>query len=222
MRIDGRRFRFASPFVALVAASGCITLDGERFHEPAPVITTPAPSETVVSTPVPPESKPASQALPTVPKASAPSKPLPISLATALALADANPLDVQIADERVRAACARLDRAEALWLPNINLGLDYFRHDGQIQDIVGQVFTTSRSAFLVGAGPQAVVSVSDALFAPVAARQLVRSAQADARAARNDTTLAVATAYFNVPQARGDVAGAAEALRRADDLVART
>ncbi|QDU18504.1 Outer membrane efflux protein [Urbifossiella limnaea] len=147
---------------------------------------------------------------------------LPITLPAALALTGANALDIQIADERTRAAAARLDRANALWLPNVNVGVDYFRHDGQIQDIVGTVFTTSRSSLLLGVGPQAVVSTADAVFGPLAARQLVRAAEADARAARNDTTLAVAVAYFNVQQARGEVAGAADALRRAEDLVART
>jgi outer membrane protein TolC len=148
--------------------------------------------------------------------------PMPINLATALALANANPIDVQVAAERVRAASAQLDRATALRLPNLNLGVDYFRHDGQIQDIVGTVFTTSRSSFLLGAGPQAVIAVTDAIYAPLAAKQVLRAVRADEQAVRNDTALAVAVAYFNVQQARGDVAGAVESLRRADDLVSRT
>jgi outer membrane protein TolC len=160
--------------------------------------------------------------LPATPDAQSQGTPLPITLSTALTLTGANALDIQIADERVRTATAQLDRAKVLWLPNLNFGVDYFRHDGQIQDIVGTVFTTSRSSFLLGAGPQAVVSTSDAVFAPLAARQVARAAQFDAQASRNDTTLAVAIAYFNVQQARGEVAGAAESLRRAEDLVART
>jgi outer membrane protein TolC len=160
--------------------------------------------------------------VPATPAAQSQGTPLPITLPTALTLTGANALDIQIADERVRTATAQLDRAKVLWLPNLNFGVDYFRHDGQIQDIVGTVFTTSRSSLLVGAGPQAVVSISDAVFAPLAARQVARAAQFDAQASRNDTTLAVAVAYFNVQQARGEVAGAAESLRRAEDLVART
>lgn len=175
-----------------------------------------SPSETPLDT-----AKPVSASLPPVPPAGSQGTPLPVTLPTALTLTNANPLDIQIADERVRAASAQLDRAKVLWLPNLNFGVDYFRHDGQIQDIVGTVFTTSRSSFLLGAGPQAVVSVSDAVYAPLAARQVARAAQADARTVRNDTTLAVAVAYFNVQQARGEVAGAVESLRRAEDLVAR-
>jgi outer membrane protein TolC len=160
--------------------------------------------------------------LPTPPTAQSQGTPLPITLSSALCLTGANALDIQIADERVRTATAQLDRAKVLWLPNLNFGVDYFRHDGQIQDIVGTVFTTSRSSFLLGAGPQAVVSTSDAVFAPLAARQVKRAMQFDAQTSRNDTTLSVAVAYFNVQQARGEVAGAVESLRRAEDLVART
>jgi hypothetical protein len=105
----------------------------------------------------------ASPNLPAVPPAEIQGKPLPINLATALSLSGASPLDIGIAEARVRAASAGLDRANVLWLPNINLGIDYFRHDGQIQDIVGNVFTTSKSSFLLGAGPQAVFATSDAI-----------------------------------------------------------
>jgi outer membrane protein TolC len=164
----------------------------------------------------------ATVALPAAPAAAAQGKPLPITLPTALALSDASPLDIQIAGERLRAASAALDRANVLWLPNVNLGVDYFRHDGQIQDVAGTVFTTSKSSFFLGAGPQVVFPVSDALFAPLAARQGVRARLADVQAARNDTVLRVAEAYFTVQQARGEVAGAIDALRRAEELVALT
>src|SRR5262249_36543731 len=43
----------------------------------------------------------------------------------------------------------------------------------------------------------------------------------DLRAATNDSLLAVAEAYFNVQQARGELAGAADVVRRAEDLVQR-
>ena len=40
--------------------------------------------------------------------------------------------------------------------------------------IVGNVFGTSRSSLLLGAGPQAVVSVTDAVYVPLAARMRPR------------------------------------------------
>jgi outer membrane protein TolC len=164
----------------------------------------------------------ATPALPAVPAAGEQGKPLPINLPTALGLTNANPLDIQLAGERLLAANAALDRANVLWLPNLALGTDYFRHDGQIQDVAGNVFTTSKSSLLLGAGPNALFSVSDALYAPLAARQVVRARQAEAQVVRNDTTLQVAEAYFTVQQARGEVAGAIDTLRRAEDLVKLT
>src|SRR5262245_34661805 len=161
-------------------------------------------------------------ALPTAPAAATQGRPLPIDLTTALALTGANPLDIQIAGERLRAATAALDRAKVMWLPNIGIGLDYFRHDGHIQDVAGTVFTTSKSSFLVGGGPTAVFPVTEAFYAPLAARQVVRARQADVQATRNDTTLAVAEAYFTVQQARGELAGSIDALRRAEELVKTT
>jgi len=146
----------------------------------------------------------------------------PINLPTALSLSHANPLDIALASQRLEAAQAQLSRANTLWLPTIYLGADYFRHDGQLQDIVGSVFTTSRSAFMVGAGPSAVFSVSDALFSPLAARQVVRARQAEQQAAVNDSTYAVAESYFNVQQARGELAAALDTVRRADEVLRRT
>jgi len=78
-----------------------------------------------------------------------------------------------------------------------------------------------RSAVMVGGSPNMVFAVTDAIYAPLAAKQLVRARQADMQAARNNSLLAVAEAYFNVQQARGEVAGSADAVRRAEDLVRR-
>src|SRR4051794_18232135 len=67
----------------------------------------------------------------------------PITLQTALELAGARALVVQLAGARVREALADRERAAVSWLPTVYLGIDYFRHDGQIQDVAGRVFTTS-------------------------------------------------------------------------------
>ena len=214
----------------LVAVPACTSIDvaprarlseSTRFPpaKPSEQLVVPATFQQVVpSIPAPP----ATNLLPPVPPVGVQGTPLPITLPTALALSGANPVDIQIADERVRAASARLDRANVLWLPNINFGVNYFRHDGQLQDIVGNVFGTSKSSLLIGAGPQAVIPLNQAIYAPLAAKQVVRAVRADAQTARNDTVFSVAVAYFDVQQARGEVAATVDSLRRADDLVART
>ncbi|HZY86617.1 MAG TPA: TolC family protein [Gemmataceae bacterium] len=176
------------------------------------------------------ETAPAPRAAPPAPfEAPAPEpglRPLPINLPTALKLAGARAIDVAAASARLQVAAAQLNQAQVLWLPTVTVGGDYFRHDGRIQDVQGNVFDTSKGSLMFGAGsgigPAAVLSINDALFAPLAARQVVRAREADLRAAANDTVVAVTQAYFDVQQARGELAGAAESTRRADELVRRT
>jgi outer membrane protein TolC len=161
--------------------------------------------------------------VPVAPPAPTPcDKPLPINLPTALRLAGVRPIDIALASERIRVEAAALQWAEVLWLPTVYLGVDYFRHDGQIQDIGGNVFGTSKSNFQLGAGPFAVFAITDAIFAPLAQRQVVQAREAGLQAARNDSLLAVAEAYFNVQQARGELAGALDAARRTEEVVRRT
>src|SRR5262245_47162050 len=51
-------------------------------------------------------------------------RPLPINLPTALKLANARPLDIALASQRVEVAQAQLDRAAVLWLPSIYTGVE--------------------------------------------------------------------------------------------------
>jgi outer membrane protein TolC len=149
-------------------------------------------------------------------------RPMPINLPSALQLAGSRPIDIDLASQRIQTAIAQFERAEVLWLPSILIGGDYFRHDGQIQDVGGGVFGTSKSSLMAGVAPIAVFGVTDAIFEPLAARQIVRSRQADLQTTRNDNLEAVAETYFNVQQARAELAGAMDAARRADELVVST
>ena len=113
-----------------------------------------------------------------------------------------------------------------MWLPSITLGADYYRHDGAIQDVSNTMFNNSHSGLQLGAGsgigPAAVLAVDDAIFAPLVAKQQIRSREADRQTSANDTLVAVTDAYFTVQQARGELAGATDATRRIEELVART
>jgi outer membrane protein TolC len=153
-------------------------------------------------------------------------QPLPINLPTALQLANARAVDIAAASERIQVAAAVLERARVMWLPTVTLGADYYRHDGPIQDVSNSVFNDSHTTFMVGAGsgigPAAVLTVDDAIFAPLVARQQVRARQADLQATSNDTLVAVSDAYFTVQQARGELAGAIDATRSTEDLIAST
>jgi outer membrane protein TolC len=135
-------------------------------------------------------------------------KPLPINLPSALQLAEASPLVIAAAQASLEAAVAAWDRAKVQWLPSFYAGAGYYRHDGATQGQSGNFYVNTKNQYLEGGGFKSIVSGTDAIFAPLAAKQIVRARTADVQAARNEALLAVAQAYFNVQRARGRLAGA--------------
>jgi outer membrane protein TolC len=153
-------------------------------------------------------------------------RPFPINLPTALRLGNTRAIDIDAAAARLAVAVALLKQAQATWLPSVTFGGDYFRHEGLIQNSAGAVMDDHYQSLMFGAGSgigsTAVISLTDAFFAPLAARQVVRARGGEMQAATNDSLVAVTEAYFTVQQARGELAGAIDATRRAEDLVRRT
>jgi len=160
----------------------------------------------------------------------------PIDLLTAMRLAGANHLQIALATERIREACARLDQAEVMWVPNLNLGIGYNRHDGPIQDTAGNVIDVSRQSLYFGggagvgdsplsggaSGPARLfvdLSTADVFFAPLAARQNVAATQHARRVAENDNVLQVGLAYQELVRAKLQVGIAEEAIHNAEELV---
>jgi outer membrane protein TolC len=167
----------------------------------------------------------------------------PIDLVGALRLAGARDLDVAIARERVCLALAELEQARAQWLPSLFVGASWTRHDGQLQDVEGRVFTTSKSAAFVGAtaaagsgvsgpvpaggpapvtGLTSIVRFSDAIFQPLAARRVIDARRAGIRVATQDALRDVAEAYLDLQQAAGRLAIAREAAANAGTLAELT
>jgi outer membrane protein TolC len=145
---------------------------------------------------------------------------LPINLATAMRLSGARPLDIAAATAQVEQALAVQLQAKALWIPDLNAGIDYFRHDGVQQNFfTGSNFQKGRQTFFVGGGPSLSVGFAEAIFAPLAARRVVTARRADLQAARNDSLFTVSRAYFDLQAARGILLGVGAAIARAELLV---
>ena len=146
----------------------------------------------------------------------------PINLATALRLSDARPLIVAAAQAGVWIAEAELTRAKVIWVPTAQFGFDYIRHDGGGPDFNKGIMTApSVNYFMGGAGADVYVNLTDAIYAPLVARQVLNSAQWDTQSAKNDALLQTADAYFRVHQYRGLYAGALYTVGRGRDLVER-
>ena len=143
---------------------------------------------------------------------------LPINFATALQLANAKPIDIRVAEQLVTIASRQLDRAQMLWIPNLVVGADFYRHEGAQQDVPGNTVRSDRSSSMLGFGPNVVFNLSDAIYGPLAAKQDLKARRAAVQTATNDSMLAVAEAYFYVQQARGELAGALLAAQRAEEV----
>jgi outer membrane protein TolC len=143
----------------------------------------------------------------------------PIDLATALALAGADNPTIALAEEAVREGEATLLQARALALPNINGGMNYRAHEGNLLASSGIVRDVDSSSLYAGLGANAraaetvgipgvriFVQLADAWFEPRAATFAVASRQFEAAATRNEILLDVVNRYL-------DLAGAEERLR---------
>jgi outer membrane protein TolC len=146
----------------------------------------------------------------------------PINLATALRLSDARPLIVAAAQASVWVAEAQLTRAKVLWVPQLNLGADYIRHDGGGPDFNKGIMTAPSVNFFYGGGGLIQnVALTDVFFQPLVSRQVLNARHFDIQSAKNDALLQTANAYFMVHQYRGMYAGALYCVERGHDLIAR-
>jgi hypothetical protein len=164
----------------------------------------------------------------------------PINLATALRLSDARPLVVVAAQASAWVAEAKMQEAWTIWLPDLNLGFDYIRHDGNGPDTLrgvnipvgenshgqntpgsfGRPQDQNINFFYTGGALFYMQFLTDAIFEPLAARQNLNSARWNIQTAKNDALLATALAYFDVHKWRGTYAGAIDVVIKARKMVA--
>ncbi|MEQ1827651.1 MAG: TolC family protein [Pirellula sp.] len=154
-----------------------------------------------------------------------------IDLSTALMLTTGQNPQVQFARARIEEANAQLERSYALKLPSIRAGLNYNKHEGRIQDVVGDVIETSRGSFYhgfganaVGAGSPAVPGllshyhIADAIFQPRIAERTYCARRNESRAVVNDSLLATALAYIDLLRTQQELAVAREIYELAQKL----
>jgi outer membrane protein TolC len=144
---------------------------------------------------------------------------LPINLATAIRLSQARPLVIALAQASIEQAAARLQGANALWLPDIHYGVDYSHHDGATQATEGRVEFASFGSLYTGGGATLDFAMTDAIFRPLAARQELLARQSDKQAACNDALLAITLGYFDVQEMRGRLAGVLDSAAKAKTLL---
>jgi outer membrane protein TolC len=129
----------------------------------------------------------------------------PIDLSTALRLAALSSPTIAAAEARVRQAVARVDQADALWLPTLSAGAIYTRHDGVDQPRSGRLIYVSRQGLFEGGGVSLRTDLGEAYFQPLVARRLAAAEAATAQATANNTLFDVASAYFDLARAHAQL-----------------
>ena len=137
----------------------------------------------------------------------------PIDLPTALRLAGAQNLDVQIARERLREAEANRVSALEQFFPWLGAGVSYHRRDGLAQAVpAGTITETHFDSYAPGGTVTAQVVLGDAIYNSLAAKQLVRASDQALEAQRQDSTLSAAQGYFDLAKAEALVEVTRQAL----------
>jgi outer membrane protein TolC len=164
----------------------------------------------------------------------------PIDWLTVLRLSGEQNLDIRIARERVAIALADLQQSQTLLLPSLYYGPNWIRHDGQAQLIDGVVKPISKSSLFVGStasagsgiggpipaggpaqvgGLTSIIRFSDAIYEPMANRQILQARQAGIFVAEQNALLAASELYLDLQAAAGRLAIAREAASLSASLV---
>lgn len=122
----------------------------------------------------------------------------PIDLPTALRLAGARNLDVQLARTVVDEAHANYASAIEGFLPSLVPSASYLHHAGRDQRVEGPVIDVTRHNESAGLYATAQIPVGEAIFRSLQSRQLITAADAGQAAQEQDTSLAAAQQYFSL------------------------
>ncbi len=140
-----------------------------------------------------------------------------IDLPTALRLAGAQNLDVQMAAEKIREAQANRDSAVEKFLPWLFAGATYRAHNHLIQDVGGSVIQADKQSYAPGATLNVQTDLGDAIFKTLEARQLLQAGRHALDAQREESILAAAQGYLDLVKAKSAAHVARDAVRISDD-----
>jgi outer membrane protein TolC len=140
-----------------------------------------------------------------------------IDLPTALRLARADNLEVKLAEERLNEARALHAASVAKFLPWVTAGVSYRNHSGRTQAVDGSVVNVDKNSTTLGPTLSAQIDVGNALYATLAARQVIAAATAGVEAQRADSSLTVASGYFELLRTQAVVQANRDALTTSED-----
>jgi outer membrane protein TolC len=137
----------------------------------------------------------------------------PIDLPTALRLAGAKSIEVELAKERVEEAKAAQESARSRYLPFLAPGVVVRRHDDNIQAVDGMMLDLSKQSLAAGFTLQAQLDLGETYYLNLVARQIARSSEAALAGRQREATFQAAAGYFELARTKALVAAAQDAVR---------
>lgn len=139
--------------------------------------------------------------------------PNTIDLPTALRLAGAKNLDVEIARERVNEARAAHDSARSRYFPWISPAITFRKRDDNIQNVEGRILDVDKKSLAAALVVNAQLDLGETYYQNLVARQVVRANEAALAGRQREATFRAAAAYFELARARAGVIATEEAAR---------
>ncbi len=134
-----------------------------------------------------------------------------IDLPTALRLAGAANLDVQIAREKVAEARAAGEGIRARYLPFLAPGIVVRRHEENIQAVNGPILDADKQSLALGLALNVQLDLGETYYHDLVAKQVVRSQEAALAGRQREVTLRAASGYFELVRTHAAAKAAGEA-----------
>jgi len=161
---------------------------------------------------------------PTAPAAVRPAvegRGLAINLDTVFRLAEDQNAQIALARAKVDEALTAKHIADKGWLPSLNVGVSYFRHEGGISFEDGTLIHSSFSSLFGGLEINSKLDLKEAVYLKINAERQLWQQRGELRRITNETLLDAATTYIDLLSARTGEAIAVAQQRDLDDLLGR-
>jgi len=138
---------------------------------------------------------------PAQPEPSAP-RIFPIDLDTVLRLTGEHNPQIQTARAKLHSSEIEREQAERDWLPTVNMGMAYLRHEGGIQDQDGTFLRSSYGAMMPGMHMHGIMNLREYAFKVLNAERQIHQNDGELARITSENLLEAANTYFDLLTAR--------------------
>ena len=141
----------------------------------------------------------------------------PINLAATMRIAGADNLEIQLAQQKLAEAQALHRQALAQFFPYLSPGIAFRHHDGNIQNVEGDLLEVNKQSLALGVNIIAQLELGDSIFKSLVAAKLVKAAGFSAESQRQESVYQAVSSFLELARASAATKVALESVNVADD-----